>query len=185
MTLNKRGGCAAMESGYGGAIFFLYFPITHRFSVFGCYPVAFRHMHAVFICGPAAITGISWKIKKKYSSAVAGLHGGTSASLVDCHSVWTAIAARYDLEKRPFGSKSIICYVTAEMLIKYLKPVPMNAGLVSIISKVEELKEESRKCILFTELVAKGIICVTAKVIAVRVELSEEVVHGLLNPPKK
>ncbi|OGF62440.1 hypothetical protein A2662_01595 [Candidatus Giovannonibacteria bacterium RIFCSPHIGHO2_01_FULL_45_33] len=162
-----------------------YFPGN---SCYGCGPANKYGMHVTksdWVTSEHRETMCNWKIKKKYSSAVAGLHGGTSASLVDCHSVWTAIAARYDLEKRPFGSKSIICYVTAEMLIKYLKPVPMNAGLVSIISKVEELKEESRKCILFTELVAKGIICVTAKVIAVRVELSEEVVHGLLNPPKK
>src|SRR3989338_1951716 len=119
-----------------------YFPGN---SCYGCGPANKYGMHVTksdWVTSEHRETMCNWKIKKKYSSAVAGLHGGTSASLVDCHSVWTAIAARYDLE-------------------------------------------ESRKCILFTELVAKGIICVTAKVIAVRVELSEEVVHGLLNPPKK
>lgn len=156
-------------------------------TCYGCGPASKYGMHVTksfWVTSDHLETMCDWKIKQKYKSAASGLHGGTSASLVDCHSIWTAIAARYDLEKRPFGDDPIICYVTAEMLIKYLKPVPMDSINLSIISRVEELKETSRACKLETWIVAKGIICVTAKVIAVRVELSEAVIHGLVNPPQ-
>lgn len=162
-----------------------YFPGN---NCYGCGPANKDGVHVTksrWLTSEHRETMCNWKIRKKYNSAVSGLHGGTSATLLDCHSIWTAIAARYDLEQRAFASNPIIFYVTRHMEIDFLKPVTMETDMLSVISKVEELKADSRACILFSEIVARGIVCVTARVVAVRIELPEEAIHGLLKPPQK
>jgi acyl-coenzyme A thioesterase PaaI-like protein len=54
------------------------------------------------------------------------LYGGTVASLIDCHSNWTAIAATYRMEGRELDSEPHIHSVTASLHVDYLKPTPMD-----------------------------------------------------------
>jgi hypothetical protein len=93
-------------------------------------------------CGPANQDGLRiksyWSEDGRFVEAVfhpqpkynAGfknvMYGGLVASLIDCHSVGTAIAAIYRAESRPHGSEPIVTCVTGSLMIKYLKPTPLN-----------------------------------------------------------
>lgn len=66
----------------------------------------------------------------KFSSGLPGaLYGGMIASLIDCHSNWTAMAFSYKAEGREPGSKPAILSVTGTLGVKYLKPTPMGVPL--------------------------------------------------------
>lgn len=56
-------------------------------------------------------------------------YGGLIASLIDCHSNWTAIAFSYRAEGREPGSLPMIASVTGSLSIKYLKPTLMDQAI--------------------------------------------------------
>jgi acyl-CoA thioesterase FadM len=51
------------------------------------------------------------------------------ASLIDCHSNWTAMAFGYKAEGREPGSQPVIVSVTGTLSVKYLKPTPLDQTL--------------------------------------------------------
>lgn len=108
-------------------------------------------------------------------------------SLMDCNSIWTAIAARYELEKRPFATAPYIIYVTAGFpgnpTLK--KPIPVDIDHISIISKVLELNEKSRKCLLSSVIYVKGVICAETQVLAVQPELTQKEIKKYLGIAKQ
>ena len=53
-------------------------------------------------------------------------YGGLIASLIDCHSNWTAMAFGYRAEGRELGTQPLVASVTGTLGIKYLKPTPMD-----------------------------------------------------------
>lgn len=57
------------------------------------------------------------------------LYGGIIASLIDCHSNWTAMAFTYRAEGREPGSLPRITCVTGTLGVKYLKPTPIGATI--------------------------------------------------------
>ncbi len=93
-------------------------------------------------CGPANIHGL--RIKSYWSedgrSVIchfeprpdfnAGfpnvMYGGLVASLIDCHSIWTAIAWTYREEEKQHGSAPSISYVTGELNVRFLKPTALD-----------------------------------------------------------
>lgn len=93
-------------------------------------------------CGPANPEGIQIKsrwsedgqfviatvhLPPKYNAGVPGvMYGGAIASMIDCHSMWTAIAHAYRAEGREPGSDPLIKYVTVELNVKYLKPTLLD-----------------------------------------------------------
>lgn len=87
------------------------------------------------------------------------LYGGIIAGLIDCHACVTAMAAAYEVEGRPVGSKPDIWFMTASLKVDYLKPTPI-ASTVELTARVRE--QEGRKswveCAVFAEGVerAKG-----------------------------
>lgn len=93
------------------------------------------------------------------------LNGGVIASLIDCHSINTAIAHHYKTENRPIGSSPLIYVVTASLNVTYLravdisKPIKLRARLV---------KNEGRKSWIESTLSSEGEICAEGKVLAVR-----------------
>jgi acyl-coenzyme A thioesterase PaaI-like protein len=108
-----------------------------------------------------------WKPKPFHSSGPPdSLNGGVAATLIDCHSVYTAIATAYRLEGREMGKGESIDYATAKLTITYLKRTPMNTTL-ELRSKV--VKKGNRSMVVETTLSANGDECVKAEVIAVRV----------------
>ncbi|HUP26994.1 MAG TPA: PaaI family thioesterase [Chloroflexia bacterium] len=79
------------------------------------------------------------------------MYGGLVASLIDCHSIWTAIAHTYRDEGRPHGSLPAISYVTGSLTVRYLKPTSLDMP-VTLRARVTELhpKKSLVECALFS-----------------------------------
>ncbi|MDY6905282.1 MAG: PaaI family thioesterase [Thermodesulfobacteriota bacterium] len=98
-----------------------------------------------FGCGPANPEGMQLKSRwsddgrfviaeyaadAKFNSGMPNvMYGGSVASLVDCHSIWTAIAFAYKAENRSFGSDPALLYVTGKLSVTYMKPTPLSEPL--------------------------------------------------------
>ena len=67
------------------------------------------------------------------------MYGGLVASLIDCHSIWTAIAWTYREEGREHGSAPSISYVTGTLNVRYLKPTALDRPVV-LRARVTELQ---------------------------------------------
>lgn len=89
------------------------------------------------------------------------VYGGLLASLIDCHGTGSASAAagRNRPEEAPFR------FVTASLHVDYLRPTPIGAEL-EIRGVIKELKE--KKVVVSATISARGKICVTGEVVAVR-----------------
>lgn len=94
------------------------------------------------------------------------LNGGITATIVDCHSVCTAIAHAYRTENRAIGSDPSIWCVTASLHIQYLRPIPIEPA-VHLRARILETSGRRTKiaCTVFSE----GKDCAVAEVEAVRV----------------
>ena len=94
------------------------------------------------------------------------LNGGIIATLLDCHSVCTAIADVYRSEGREIGSPPDVWCVTASMDIKYLRPTSLFAP-VRLVGTITRRGDRSRgvECTLYSG----GEPCARAEVVAVRV----------------
>ncbi|MCP3955330.1 MAG: PaaI family thioesterase [Desulfobacterales bacterium] len=93
-------------------------------------------------------------------------YGGLLASLIDCHSVGTAVAAAYQAENRSPGSDPAIIFVTGNLNVTFKKPTPLNIELV-LTARVLELSGRKAKVACIVE--AGGQSCVTGEVIAIRI----------------
>lgn len=100
------------------------------------------------------------------------LYGGTSASLIDCHSVNAAIAyANRELGFEETFSPDVRV-VTGTMIIKYLKPVPLK----SVFLRAKITKVEGRKYTVQTTIECDGVVCVAGEVMLLRLtQISYEV----------
>jgi acyl-coenzyme A thioesterase PaaI-like protein len=94
------------------------------------------------------------------------VYGGILASLIDCHSIGTAIAAMHDAEGRAYGSEPEITCVTGQLNVTYLKPAPIGVELV-IRAHVKELT--ARKAVIISSIYAGETECARGEVVAVRV----------------
>ena len=94
------------------------------------------------------------------------VYGGLLASLIDCHSIGTAVAAMYDAEGRAPDTTPEITCVTASLQVDYLKPTPTGVQL-ELRARVEELG--ARKAIVRCSLRAGDVETVRGRVVAVRV----------------
>ena len=94
------------------------------------------------------------------------LNGGIIATIIDCHSVCTAIAAAYRAEGREIGTEPSIWYATASLQVTYLCPTPVKEPIV-LRARIKEMKE--RKTTLTCSLFAKGEECARGELVAVRV----------------
>jgi acyl-coenzyme A thioesterase PaaI-like protein len=93
-------------------------------------------------------------------------YGGLIASLIDCHSMGTAAAAKYRAENREFGTEPALRFVTASLHVNYLLPTPIG-GPLEIRSTIKEIK--GRKVIVESRLIAGGKVCATGEVVAVQI----------------
>jgi len=98
--------------------------------------------------------------------APGNVYGGLIASLIDCHSMGTAAAAKCRSENRELGSEPALRFVTASLHVNYLAPTPMD-GPLEVRSKVKEIK--GRKVIVESRLIAGGKVCATGEVVAVQI----------------
>lgn len=94
------------------------------------------------------------------------MYGGLVASLIDCHSVWTAIAATYKAEGREHGSEPAISYVTGTLTVRYKAPTPLDQEIV-LRSRAVEIGP--RKAVVETAVYAGDRVTAEGTVVAVRI----------------
>ena len=97
------------------------------------------------------------------------VYGGTIASLIDCHSVGTALSNYYKLEGREVGDGEEIWCVTGKLTVNYLAPTPIDREL-ELRSRIEEVGE--RKTLVKCEVYSGDTQTAKGEVIAVRVPAS-------------
>lgn len=92
----------------------------------------------------------SFQPQARFSSGFKNaMYGGLIASLIDCHSNWTAMAFGYKADSREAGTQPLIASVTGSLGVKYLKPTPMD-GTIHLKAWVEG--EVGRKTRVLCEL---------------------------------
>ncbi len=94
------------------------------------------------------------------------VNGGVIATVIDCHSICTAMAKVYAMAGREIGEGKQIWFATGRLELSYFKPTPIDRELM-VIAKITEAKE--KKITLECSLSSGGEVCVEANVIAVRV----------------
>ncbi|KKR46965.1 MAG: hypothetical protein UT82_C0005G0026 [Parcubacteria group bacterium GW2011_GWB1_40_14] len=98
------------------------------------------------------------------------LQGGIIATLIDCHSIWTAIAYDYRDENRSFGTEPMPGYVTGTFNeIRLMRPTPLDAKIVLCARVINKLR---KKAIIHCELFADGVLCAKGEITAIRLEES-------------
>ncbi len=103
------------------------------------------------------------------------IYGGLVASLIDCHSVWTAIAYAYRAEGRPHGEPPAISYVTGTLEVKFLKPTPLDQPLL-LSATLEEM--HGKKSIVRCMLGPAGTVTAEGRVTAIRISGDKSVGAG-------
>jgi acyl-coenzyme A thioesterase PaaI-like protein len=110
-------------------------------------------------CGPANTDGLQLKsfLAEDENSLVASFdgdgrfnsgmpnvaYGGLIASLIDCHSMWTAITFAH-LEEGQSFSDGLMLYVTAELNIEYKEPTPLDQPIHLQSSVVDDVGRRTR-----------------------------------------
>ncbi len=145
--------------------------------------VAFQDMLAgnhCWGCGPGAKDGLklrsywdgdetvcTWMPRPEFAAGPRHiLYGGMIGSVIDCHSIWTAIAEAYRVEEREIGSGPVIWYATASLHVTYKKPTPLGQPL-TMRARVTELVR--RKALVSCSLSSGGVETATGEMVAVRV----------------
>ena len=95
------------------------------------------------------------------------MYGGLVASLIDCHSIWTAIAATYKAAGQAYGSRPTISYVTGALNVRYLAPTPLDTPTL-LRARVTEL--HPRKALVTCTVQAGERVTAEGSVVAVRVD---------------
>jgi acyl-coenzyme A thioesterase PaaI-like protein len=92
-------------------------------------------------------------------------YGGLIASLIDCHSVNTAISNAYKEENREPGTEPILVYLTAQLNVTYLQPTPLDKP---INLKAKIISTEGKKTWVECLVTSNNEICAQGKVLAIR-----------------
>lgn len=92
------------------------------------------------------------------------VYGGLIASLIDCHGTGTASAAAYRYRNREIGTEPPLRFVTAQLVVDYLRPTPLGVPL-EIRGRVEEIKE--RKVVVSATVFANGEATARGRIVAV------------------
>ncbi len=108
-----------------------------------------------------------WRPEPHHSSGPPdSLNGGVIATVIDCHSCYTAIATAYKLEGREMGEGELIDYATAKLTVNYLKKTPVDTVLEL---RARVVKKGNRSMVVRTVLMADGETCAEGELVAVRV----------------
>jgi acyl-coenzyme A thioesterase PaaI-like protein len=70
-----------------------------------------------------------WRAEPHHKGFEGLLNGGIIATLIDCHSFWTGLAASYHKAGIPFGAGEPMKMVTRSMTVKYLHAIPVDAEI--------------------------------------------------------
>jgi acyl-coenzyme A thioesterase PaaI-like protein len=111
--------------------------------------------------------GVCRFLPEPHHTAFPGVvYGGLIASLIDCHSICTAMAHACRIEHRDMEKELDVYYVTGELKVRFLKPTPTETEIVlrAHISEFTD-KKSNVKCSVF----ANNIETARADVLAIRV----------------
>jgi acyl-coenzyme A thioesterase PaaI-like protein len=96
------------------------------------------------------------------------VYGGTIASVVDCHAIWTAMATHCRDAGITMSKESpSFAFVTGKLSVSYLKPAVIDERL-ELRARVVDRSE--RRSTVACRVLQNGIECATAEVITVRVK---------------
>jgi acyl-coenzyme A thioesterase PaaI-like protein len=96
------------------------------------------------------------------------VYGGLIASLIDCHAIGTASAAKQRSEGKTIGESMLTRFVTASLHVDYVAPVPITETM-ELRGYVEEIK--GRKITVSVKVFVKDTLC--AKGRAIGIEMPE------------
>ncbi len=109
----------------------------------------------------------TWRANHAHMAGPQGiLNGGIIATIIDCHSVCTAIADAYRRQGRPLDSEPLIWYATGALQVSYLRPTPIDAE-VTLRARIKE--STAKKTVVLCSLWSRGEECARGEVVAVRV----------------
>ena len=94
------------------------------------------------------------------------VYGGLIASLIDCHSINTALSNYYKLEGREVGATPEIWCVTGRLTVNYLAPTPIDTD-IEVRATIEEVGERTTR--VTSRVFSGGKQTAEGEVIAVRV----------------
>ncbi len=117
-----------------------------------------------------------WQPEKIHEGWQGVTCGGIIATLIDCHSMATAMATAIRNEKRSLKSEPYYRFATGAMNIKYLKPTNNNSEL-ELRAQVTEIKND-KKYTVDCELYVDGEKTAEATVVAFLVYRSDQPEHG-------
>lgn len=101
-----------------------------------------------------------------YHMALPGfVYGGLVASLADCHAMATAAAASMVANGLTPGRDQTPRFVTASLNVDFRRPTPLGPELLLRATPIETA---DRKVIVAVSILADGVECATARVVAVR-----------------
>lgn len=135
-------------------------------------------------CGPANKKGLQirsfdtgllleceWQPSPHHEAFPNMLNGGIIGTLLDCHSNWTAA---WNLKKK-WGLNEIPCTVTAEYLIKLLRPTPSTQPVRLRAHVVEYVKDD--RAWVESDLVVNDKITATCRGLFVAVKAGHPAYH--------
>jgi acyl-coenzyme A thioesterase PaaI-like protein len=104
---------------------------------------------------------------ESYQIGLPGIvYGGLIASVMDCHSIATAVATAYRKEGSEIGSELPHGFMTASLHVDFMKPTPLAVPL-SLRASLEEA--EGRKLLVKSTLFAEDKARARGEVLIVRV----------------
>jgi acyl-coenzyme A thioesterase PaaI-like protein len=115
-------------------------------------------------------TVCEWQAEAHHQAFEGMVSGGIIGTLLDCHSNWTA--AYHLMQKN--GKSEPDCTVTAEYVVKLLRPTPF-AETIRLRARIVESNE--RKAVIEAELEAGGEVCATCTGVFVAVKPGHPAYH--------
>ena len=145
-------------------------------TCFGCGPANVDGLHLESYVGEGGETLVATvNPDETFNSGTPNvMYGGHIASLIDCHSVWTAITFAYRAEGRPLGSAPRIAYVTGRLNVDFQRPTPLDRP-VHLRAWVDG--DVARKTTVRSELGPEGTTTASGEVVAVRIDPSDVAGH--------
>jgi acyl-coenzyme A thioesterase PaaI-like protein len=92
------------------------------------------------------------------------VYGGLIASLIDCHAIGTAAAAKHRAAGKKIGEGMLTRFVTASLKVDYIAPAPISEPM-ELRGRVEEIK--GRKITVSVQVFVKDTLCAKGHVIGV------------------
>jgi len=109
----------------------------------------------------------NWQPDERHSAGPKDiLNGGIIATLLDCHSLGTALADAYRMDGREIGTEPRMRYVTASLKVEYLRPTPLSRP-VTLKARVTERGE--RRTTVVCSLYSGEDECARSEVVGARV----------------